>query len=193
MKRSSVSVRAGWTLIELLIASVLVTSVVAKGALVLNSALQVAGDQSASMHYEDQARAVMDRIQLAIMGSERDKLIPQNDHISYTFSLGLENGVVVWSAPEEIRLQDANHAVEWVENPGAADERKAVWTTLVSPLLEGEVVNGVDDNGNGLIDEDGLSFTLDGDRVVIRLTLARPEIDGRTVEQTVESVVYVRN
>ena len=45
----------------------------------------------------------------------------------------------------------------------------------------------------GLIDEDGLSFVLDGDRVVIRLTLRRPEVGGRTVVQTVESVVTIRN
>jgi hypothetical protein len=125
-------------------------------------------------------------------------LIPQieelhTNSIRYSFSLGLEDGEVVWSAPEEIRLGDAGGTVEWRENPGAAEERRVVWTTLVSPLLEGEEVNGVDDNGNGLIDEDGLSFVLEGQRIVIRLTLRRPEVDGRTVQQTVEQVVHCRN
>ena len=192
------SARAGWTLIEVLLAGLLVTGVMTKAAFVVNAALSLAGDETASMHYEDQARAVIDRIALAVMGSDRETLIPQieemhTNSIRYSFSLGLEDGEVVWSAPEEIRLGDSGSSVQWTENPGAAEERRAVWTNLVSPLLEGEAVNGVDDNGNGLIDEDGLSFVLEGERIVIRLTLRRPEVDGRMIEQTVESVVYCRN
>lgn len=197
MKPLPRSPRSGWTLIELSLAGVLMIGIVTKAAFVVDAALNLASDESASMHYEDQARAVMDRIALAVMGSDRDSLLPEieelhTNRITYSFSLGLEDGEVVWSDPEEIRLGVGN-AVEWRENPGAAEERRAVWTTLVSPLLEGEIVNGVDDNGNGLIDEDGLSFVLEGQRIRIRLTLRRPEVDGRTVQQSVESVVYCRN
>ena len=192
--------RAGWTLIETMITSVLLVGALAKATYVVHSALSLMGDESASLHYEDQARRVMESISLAVMGSDRETLLPQveafhSNSLRYRFSLGLEEGVVVWSEPEEIRLvQDAGRdTVEWLENPGAADERRAIWTSLVAPLLAGELVNGVDDNQNGLIDEDGLSFVLEGNRVVIRLTLRRPEVDGRLVEQTVESVVCVRN
>lgn len=190
------SPRAGWSLIETVLAAVFVVGVMTKAAFVVNSALGLAGDESASMHYEDQARMVMDRIALAVMGSDRETLLPQveelhSNSIRYSFSLGLEDGEVVWSDPEQISLGDG--AIEWRENPGAAEERRAVWTTLVSPLLEGEEINGVDDNGNGLIDEDGLSFVLEGQRIVIRLTLRRPELNRRTVEQTVERVVFCRN
>ncbi len=198
MRQPLRSPRAGWTLIELALASLLVTAVVTKAAFVVNAALGMAGDETASMQQEDQARSVIDKIALAVMGSDRGTLFPQieelhSDSIRYTFSLGIEDGEVVWSDPEQIRLDGGRHSVEWLENPGAAEERKAVWTSLVSPLLQGEVTNGVDDNGNGLIDEDGLSFVLEGERVVIRLTLRRAEVDGRTVEQTVESVVCCRN
>ena len=194
------SSRAGWTLIEVLLASSFTIGVVTKAALVMNSALGLASNESASMHYEDQARRVMDRIALAIMGSDRDTLFPQIEElhinsIRYTFSLGLEDGDVVWSAPEEIRFQNGatTGSVEWAENPGAAEERRVVWSNLVSPLLEGEEINGADDNGNGLIDEDGLSFVLEGNRIVIRMTLRRPEVDGRLVQETVEQVVTCRN
>ena len=166
MKQPLRSDRAGWSLIELVLASALVLGVVTKAAFVMNSALGLAGDSTASMHTEDQARAVMDRIALAVMGSDRGTLVPEieelhTNSLRYTFSLGVEDGEIVWSDPEQIRLGVGNSSVEWVENPGAAEERKAVWTSLVSPLLQGEEVNGVDDNGNGLIDEDGLSFVLD--------------------------------
>jgi len=196
MRSLSCSSRAGWTLIETVLAALLVTGVMTKAAFVVNTALGLASEETASMHCEDQARLVIDRIALAVMGSDRESLLPQiealhTNSIRYSFSLGLEDGEVVWSAPEEIRL--GGSAVEWRENPDAAEERRVVWTTLVSPLLEGEEVNGVDDNKNGLIDEDGLSFVLEGQRIRIRLTLRRPEVDGRTVQQTVESIVYCRN
>lgn len=68
-----------------------------------------------------------------------------------------------------------------------------VWTSLARPFLEGEVLNGVDDNGNGLIDEQGLSFTLFGDSVTIRLSIAQTNPEGEEITQTVETVVTVRN
>ena len=113
--------------------------------------------------------------------------------IRYSFSLGLEDGVVVWSDPEEIRLSATGEAVEWLGNPGTPEEQRVVWSHLVSPFLEGELLNGLDDNGNGLIDEEGLSFVIDGQRVVIRLTLNRPEVNGRTAQETIERVVTCRN
>jgi hypothetical protein len=197
MKRIVQTRRAGWTLIELSIAVILVTVVMGKAVYVMHSALGLASSETASMHVEDQARRVMDRIALAIMGSDRGTLVPQieevhSDRIRYSFSLGLEDGEVVWSDPEEIRLGGTRTEVEWRENLDQAEEKRVVWTNLVSPLLEGELVNGVDDNGNGLVDEDGLSFVIEGELVVIRLTLQRPEA-GRTVPQTIETFVTCRN
>lgn len=191
------SSRTGLSLIELLIGSVLSVAIVVKAAFVVDAALGVANGETASMHTEDQARIVIERIALAVMGSDRGTLIPQieeihSQSIRYSFFMGLEDGEVVWSEPEQIRLDDGT-ALAWCDRPGEADERKVIWSKLVSPLLEGELINGVDDNGNGLIDEDGLSFVLEGNRVVIRLTLRRPEVDGRLVQQTVESVVCCRN
>ncbi len=198
MRVSPISPRSGWTLIELSITVVLVSIVMAKAVFVMKSALGLASEETASMHFEDQARRVMDRIALAIMGADRGELVPQleqvsHDTVQYRFSLGLENGEVVWSDPEQIRLDEARTGVEWLENPAQAEEKKVVWTKLVSPMLEGELPNGVDDNDNGLVDESGLSFVIEGDRVLIRLTLQRPEIGGRTVAETVESVVTCRN
>jgi len=194
--KPKISSRAGWTLVELLLTAGLAGLAMTKAAFVLREAFGAAGRSTAAMHSEDQARALMERISMAVMGSDRDSLFPgaesvHSSQIRYSMSLGLEDGELVWSAPEQISLDGS--AVQWRENPGAADERRVTWTTLVSPLLAGETVNGVDDNGNGLVDEDGLSFVLEGDSVRIRLTIRRPEVDGRTVEQTVESVVCIRN
>jgi len=189
---------SGWTLLEVSMASLLVTVVMGKAVFVMRSALTLASEESAALHYEDQARMVIDRIALAIMGSDREALLPQieevhSNSVIYRFSLGMEDGLVVWSPPEQIRLGGGGTEVEWLESPGAAEERQVIWTNMVSPLLEGEIINGVDDNGNGLIDEDGLSFVVDGQRVIIRLTIQRPELNGRSVQETVESIVTCRN
>ena len=88
----------------------------------------------------------------------------------------VENGAVVWGDPEEI--SGANAQVVWSQNPGDPDERRVVWSNVVRPFLEGEIQNGTDDNQNGLIDEKGLNFTLQGNRVTIRLTLERARNAG---------------
>ena len=62
-----------------------------------------------------------------------------------------------------------------------------------APFLAGELPNGMDDNGNGLIDEKGLSFVVDRDSVTIRLTLERVSNDGSVISKTVQSTVTCRN
>jgi hypothetical protein len=67
-----------------------------------------------------------------------------------------------------------------------------VWSTAVAALLEGELANGLDDNGNGLIDEPGLAFTVDGNDVTVLLTLEREVRGGRSIARTFTSTVRCR-
>ncbi|MCP3914576.1 MAG: hypothetical protein GY711_03345 [bacterium] len=57
-------------------------------------------------------------------------------------------------------------------------------STRVAPFLEGEVPNGMDDNGNGLIDEKGFSFVRDRRAMTVRLTLEEGDLQ-KTIETTV--------
>jgi hypothetical protein len=68
-----------------------------------------------------------------------------------------------------------------------------VLATHVAEYLEGEQENGVDDNGNGLIDERGLSFVLAGDQLTIRMSVADVDPDGQPVWVTTETQVRLRN
>ena len=68
-----------------------------------------------------------------------------------------------------------------------------VWSNLVRPFLEGELQNGIDDNGNGLIDEKGLSFVVWKNSVTIRLTLGRQVEGGDWINETVVTTVTCRN
>jgi len=76
----------------------------------------------------------------------------------------------------------------WVERPGTPSEFRFVVADHVSPLLEGEELNGLDDNGNGLVDEPGLTFVLFRFAVTIRLSVEAPT-PGGLVRETLETTV----
>jgi hypothetical protein len=185
-------------LIELIVAIALFALVsVNVTMLVRVSSRSQAENMSASV-LDDQAQRAMDQIAFAIMGASRDKLFPADEapsdtsRLRYEVNLGVENGAVVWSDPQLIELS-GDTLLAWRERPGEDDERRVVWCNVVRPFLEGEVVNGSDDNGNGLIDERGLSFVLEGDTLTIRLTLERGGPDGSPVTRTLTSIVTCRN
>ena len=100
---------------------------------------------------------------------------------------------VVWSDPERISLDEPGRRVVCEEDLDTELERSTTWTNVARPFLEGELPNGVDDNGNGLVDERGLTFTLDGNSVRIRLTMERDGPGDETILKTVETVVTIRN
>ena len=189
---------AGFTLVELLIALALLALVVAKVTYLADSAFQYSRQTSSSMVLDEKAEILMDKIVYSLMGSDRDDLIPITESplhassLTYRISFGMENGEVVWGAPETIGLEDGRCLV-WSETPDGAAARRVVWTNLVRPLLEGEQINGVDDNANGLIDETGLNFAIDGSTVVIRMTLTSESGEELAVTRTVEAAAACRN
>lgn len=190
--------RGGFTLLEMLMALVLLAIVIAKAHGAITAATDKTGQETQELVLEDQARRVLRQIAYAIMGSNRDTLIPDtempltSEDLRFQVNLGIQDGEVVWSDPEKVALETARSQVYWSRNPDTTAEQRVVWTSLVAPFLEGELPNGMDDNGNGIIDEKGLSFVVDRNSVCIRLTLER-EVDGEIMTKTVETTVTCRN
>ncbi len=193
------SPRSGLTLIELMLAVVLLAIVFAKAHEALTSASKSSGRETREMVLEDQARRVLRQIAYAVMGANRETLIPDTEaplsteDLRFQVNLGIQDGEVIWSDPEGVSLEETAAAVFWSQNPGAVDEQRVVWTKLVAPYLAGELPNGMDDNGNGLIDEKGLSFVVDRNSVKISLTLERVGDDGERTVNTVSTTVTCRN
>lgn len=191
--------RGGFTLLELLMALALFAIMTVKIHYAMVAANQASTRSTRRIVVEDQARRVLQQIAVAVMGANRGTLIPDTvaplsmSSMRFQVNLGIENGEVVWSDPEQVALDDATEQVFWSSNPDAANARRVVWSNLVTPFLEGELPNGMDDNGNGLIDEKGLSFEVDRNAVRIRLTLERITDDGESVMETVETTVTCRN
>ena len=192
--------RGGFSIVEMMLVVGLVAVVIGKVMMLMGQSNRVLRDEMEEVRIEDHARRILDQIALGVMGSDRDALAPiltpgHSTGVRFQVSLGFEDGAVVWSDQEEIAFNNeaGRCSVTWSERPGEADERSVVWSTLVRGLLEGEAVNGVDDNGNGLVDEEGLNFVVDGNQVTIRLSMGTSTEDGETVERSLETVVSVRN
>ncbi|HUG35726.1 MAG TPA: prepilin-type N-terminal cleavage/methylation domain-containing protein [Candidatus Limnocylindrales bacterium] len=191
--------RAGFTIIEVLLAIGLIGLVLANISMLLRSSASAYSVGASATELDLQADRTLDRIALAIMGASAGSLNPTQQAPFFTPSLdfqqnlGVARGEVVYGAPERISFVVEDGVVTWRENPGQESERLVVWTRWVRDFLAGEVPNGVDDNGNGLIDERGLAFTLEGNLVTIRLTLERPGPDGRLLTEFRETSVTCRN
>ena len=191
--------RAAFTVVEVVIAMTLIGLVLTKLTLVMDEARRAHQEESISMALDDQAMELMDKIAFAIVGSSAESLDPTpaapfySGTIHYQISLGVEDGKAVWSDPEVIGLTEDSGQVYWGQNVGAADERIVVWANTVSEMLEDELLNGVDDNGNDLADELGLAFVLDEKAVTIRLSLERERDGGKKIQVTKETTVTCRN
>ncbi|MCP3917933.1 MAG: prepilin-type N-terminal cleavage/methylation domain-containing protein [bacterium] len=189
--------RAGFTILELLLALGLLAIVAQKTFVMLTAASKATATDTSALVLEEKARRVLQQVAMTIMSADRDSLVPgveaplDTDALRFKVHLGVENGEVVWSEPEEI-VQKGQKVV-WRSYVATEKERHITWTNLVAPFLEGEIPNGMDDNGNGVIDEKGLSFEVDRSAVTIRLTLAQAAGEGDERLQTVETVVTCRN
>jgi len=189
----------GLTLIEVTLAAALVAVVAIKVLGTLDAASENSARDTASAELDAQASHVLRQIGFAIMGSHPDTLVPDADapetttSVRYQISLGVEDGDPVWGGPEVIALDVEGETVYWTDEPDLQEQRRIVWTRLVSPYLEGEIPNGIDDNGNGLIDERGLAFSIEGINVEINLTLTRELSDGTVLTRTVSNTVACRN
>ena len=189
----------GFTLIELSIAVVLMTILFVKLTLIVDEAMKVHRRESAAMALEDQTQLLLDRVAYAVIGSDPDELFPNpnlpffSTRLEYRVSLGVEDGEIVWGDPEVIGLVDeAPSQLYWGRKVGQVGEQIVVWCRTVAEYMQNEIENGADDNLNGLTDESGLSFVLDGASVTIRLTLERIGKEG-TSSYARETTVTCRN
>ncbi len=191
--------RAGFSLLELLIALGVAGLIFANVGLVLRSGSESRERDATRGDLDVQIDRTLDRILLALMSANVDSLDPTapspsfQNALEYVQNLGVQNGEVVLGDAERIELVVNGGQVQWRQRPGELDERMVVWTRWVAQYLDGEQPNGVDDNGNGLIDETGLAFVVSGTQVEVFLCLERRGDDGEVVRHQRSAVVACRN
>jgi prepilin-type N-terminal cleavage/methylation domain-containing protein len=199
MRHRSGNSRGGFTLLEVMIGMVVVGLVLGNVVMMMGSSADAYDKQSSKANLELQLDQTLDRIVLALMSASRESLDPNESNptfltsLQFRQSLGVQDGAVVASVQERIELQVENGEVVWREKPEEPDERAVIWSRWASEFFQGELPNGVDDNGNGLIDETGLAFQIDGSRITVYLSVERVDADGERVVYSRSAVVHCRN
>lgn len=201
MRRSVSDGSAGFTLIEIAIALVLLIVVVGNLYSLIRSSATALGSQNATFDIDTQARRTMDRVTMAIIGAkDSDLLSPTGQpyfttELKYRDSLGLDaNGVPQDSDWQKIMFTNTDGGeVTWLENPDAANEKRVVFSKNVPPFLKDELENGVDDNANGIIDERGLSFVKNDRSITVYLTIRRTMPNGEVVTRELHETITCRN
>jgi hypothetical protein len=191
--------RGGFSVLELIIALGVAVLIFANVGLVLRSGAEQRETESIRGDLDVLIERTLDRISLALMSADVGSLDPTapspsfQSALEYVQNLGVQNGEVVLGDAESIELVVQGGQVLWRQRPDELDERMVVWTRWVAEYLDGEVPNGVDDNGNGLTDETGLAFVVSGTQVEIFLCLERRGDDGQVVRHQRSAVVSCRN
>ncbi len=210
--------RAGLTVVEVVIAMTVLALVLAMVGLATLSGQEAYKTGVNAAHLENMTRRTLDRIADELMEAGQGSIGMQalqplgSAALTYRTNEGYAAGNNVWSTDTTIQFQyapgevddgvdnDGNGLIDdgvvvLIRDSGGPDQQTVVLTRWVAEFLQGETPNGADDNGNGLQDEQGLSFEYDpGQRTLtIRLTLQRPDAEGRIATRTMQTSVRVRN
>lgn len=212
-KRSAPS--AGFTLIEMLVVTAVLSLVIGSVAMVglANGRAYRTGASAAQL--EAQIAVAMDRVSRELSTAVLSSLAPDpapgigSEQIEYVQATGIQLGQVQWSPLRRLAFEhepselddgldnDGNGLIDegrlvLIEDVGGAGERRRVLVRHVRELQATEEENGVDDDGNGLIDERGFFVERDGETLVVRLTLEL-ESEGVRMTRTARTSTRLRN
>ncbi len=213
----SVRARAGFTLVETMIATTVLAIVLgAVGLTVLHGKENFRQGVSVAV-LEARAQRILDRIveELRYAGRNSLPIVPDlpsgSSSIEFRVCEGYDGAATIWSNRMSLaRVPDPRDPEDGIDNDndGVVDEGQIILTrnlgefdeldvvigSGVRRLLEGEVANVADDNGNGLTDEPGLSFLFEGtSSLTIRLSLEAVDPRGQPLVRTVQTSVNLRN
>ncbi len=195
--------RAGYTLVEVLIAFTILVLLSINIAMLLRAGRAAAVTGTLNARISNELNQTVDRIALALMGADAAALDgPQlkplsSEYVRFQACLGVQESGVVHGPLEEIQWSPTTEGtgrILWRESPASERERRVVWSTAVPSSYMHEVPdNGLDDNGNAIDDEAGLAFTMDGPQVNIHVTIQRHGLDGRPLPMQRTQSVFCRN
>ncbi|MBK7642302.1 MAG: type II secretion system protein [Planctomycetes bacterium] len=208
--------RGGFTLLELVIATALLSLVLGAVGLVQMRTRDASRVSMEREQVESLCRRTLDRVAEELQGVGHSLLFPDpstdygSSTITYQHPTGVSNtGVVSWDTQSSLVLQlepgETDNGID-DDGDGLIDERQLVLTHNVGAhpistvlcggipeLAEGETANTLDDNGNGLKDEAGFNVHKVGDLLTVRLTVQGVLDQGQVVSSTLETSVVLHN
>ena len=209
------STRGGFTLVEMAIGMVLVSVISGLFFLTTETTSSAVSTGMAVAELDTNTLRALERVCDSLKSASADMVSPQSaapwsgESVDYQRGRGADaDGNLLWGPTERIALEydeadddidnDGDGLVDegrlvWIENPGAAGERRIVLCQDVREYLEGETFDGADENDNGLIDERGFALDFDGRSVTVRLSLQARDRRGQILTATVERTIAFRN
>jgi len=190
--------RRGLTLVETMISLTLLVLMLTGIESVLGSARRQYASGSRAMSLERRGAQALGRVVGALRAADPDSIsvVPMaplaTSEITFQLNEGYEGQQVSWSPPVRIRLEPDGR-ISRTDALGLPEERTGYWGHDIAPLLEGETLNGLDDNGNGLIDEPGLCVSRQGQLLSIALTLSVAAPGGAVQTHTWSTQLHCRN
>lgn len=113
--------------------------------------------------------------------------------LEFRQSLGYQESSTGWSELQRLTYSAADATLSWTRETDDGDEGRVLRCEGVAALQAGEEANGLDDNGNGLIDEPGFCVTRDGDLVTVLLTLEATDHARHPIERSWSARIRCRN
>ena len=189
--------RSGLTIVEAVVSVALLALVFSAFTLVVQAARRQQREGMQSLEIERTGNRVVDRIVGLLRYADATSFFPIAAPPLSSSTIGFQvvegwAGAPVVSGPQDLALSPDGRIV-WTLDAGLPTEQSVGLASGVPALLEGESANGVDDNGNGLVDEPGLCFARSGGVLLVRFTLQRTGAEGEDLVRTFEARVNPRN
>jgi len=191
--------RSGFTVLEMMIAVTILTLVMAGATGMVKTAGGAFRTGSERLVIENQGNRAMERIVNSIRLADRVSVEAVagppfgSTEVDFQRNLGLQGQMTAWSDPESIRYVPAEQSIEWVRDPNLPDEKVFQRCGRVAAMAEGETINMIDDNGNGLIDEPGFCLCFIDGRLEVFLTLEQVDSAGQMVRRSWSTTLRSRN
>jgi type II secretory pathway pseudopilin PulG len=213
---STRAARAGFTLLELTIAGLLITLLLSSAILAAKGGYGAFRATQDSSDVETRLRRALDRAALELLGVGAAELQPNpvgdfgTDVVLYRRAVGLNGTAVVWGDQNRLALEleqgELDNGID-DDGDGLVDERRLIFTrniggagtqtvvlcNNVPELMPGEVVNGLDDNGNGVSDEAGFNVRRIGDILNVRLCVQQAFGEGQVATSILSTSIVLHN
>ena len=191
--------RRGLTLVEVMIVVAILAGLMGSLVMILQQTNGAYQAGSSVMQLEARGSRVMRQIARALRSADADSLSPSvappfsTNQLQFLCNEGFDGKETIWSGTRRIRFDSAAGELSWTDDEGGPAEKRVVWSRDVSDRAQGEIVNGADDNSNGLVDESGLCFCFEDGALVVRLTLSGDLPDGGVMQRSWETRLGCRN
>jgi hypothetical protein len=203
--------RAGLTIVEVVIVAIVLSAVLASTVGVMTTTGDTLASGTSVAALEARANRVLERIHSELLQAGLSTVVVaapgENPALDYRRGIDYAEEIV-WGPPRRIEYRPAEAVdgidndddglvdegeIVWIADPGQPNERVVTLATGIRAHLEGEFPNGADDNGNGLVDERGLSFELQGNTLLVRITVEGSDAKGRPLVRTAMTAIRLRN